>query len=87
MAALSFCERSGASIYSKVHIRTVGPEGRLPGGGIPTPAMCGYDLRGGWDIDGDVTEKSIRDGVEDQTAIGAVCDVCAEISHRKVEEA
>lgn len=47
---LAFCEPSSATVRSKEHIRVVGPEGFKYGGGIPTPALCGYDLRHGWDL-------------------------------------
>lgn len=47
---LALCETSTAGPLTPNHVRQVGPEGLKLGGGIPTPALCGRDLRGGWDL-------------------------------------
>ena len=49
-SGLAFCEHSMAGPTSPEHIRRVGPEGLLPGGGAPGTALCGRDLLRGWDL-------------------------------------
>ncbi len=56
----SFCEPSHATVYSRVHIRRVGPEGRKPGGGVPTLPLCGRDLAHGWDLPSQVTAERVE---------------------------
>lgn len=41
----AFCEPSNATPFSREHIRRVGAEGLKLGGGVPSPALCGADLR------------------------------------------
>lgn len=53
----SYCERPTAGPTSPVHIRVVGPEGRLLGGGITGKALCGLSLNHGWDLPGPVVEE------------------------------
>lgn len=48
----SACETVFAGPRSFWHIRQVGPEGLKPSGGVTSKALCGRDLRGGWDIPG-----------------------------------
>lgn len=47
---LSYCETAGASTYTPIHVRVVGPEGLKTGGGAPGAALCGRELRFGWDL-------------------------------------
>lgn len=51
---LAFCEPVTATTRSREHLRVVGPEGFQYGGGIPSPALCGADVRGGWDLNAPV---------------------------------
>lgn len=51
---LAFCEPVSATVRSREHIREVGPEGFKYGGGIPNAALCGADVRRGWDIKAEV---------------------------------
>lgn len=53
----AFCEAVTAGPLSPWHIREVGPEGRKPGGGVPNVALCGFDVRRGWDIQTAVTAE------------------------------
>jgi hypothetical protein len=46
----AFCEPISATTRSREHIRAVGAEGFKYGGGIPNRALCGWDVRGGWDL-------------------------------------
>lgn len=55
----AFCEPVWATPTSCEHIRTVGPEGLKLGGGAPNPALCGLDLRHGWDLKTEVTVESV----------------------------
>ena len=45
----AYCETVGATPWSPNHIRKV-TTGLKTGGGADTPALCGRDLHGGWDI-------------------------------------
>lgn len=47
---LAYCETSSATTFSPHHVRVVGPEGLKLGGGAPGSALCGRDLRHGWDV-------------------------------------
>lgn len=78
---LAFCERSMATEYSQNHIRQVGPEGLLPGGGVPGAALCGMDLHKGWDLPQvPVTVEMVRALREPRTGDGKVflCGGCAD---------
>ena len=59
---LSFCERVNAGPASPVHLRRVGPEGTKLGGGVPGAALCGRDLRHGWDLPQQVTDDLVERG-------------------------
>lgn len=60
MPLLAFCEPGNAMAMGKEHVRVVGPEGHKYGGGIPGAALCGRDLRKGWDLQRQVTADAIR---------------------------
>lgn len=77
MIKLSFCEPGGASPWTRTHLREIGPEGRMPGGGIPGKTLCDSNLRKGWDLDGDVTTASIQDALK--PGMGALCQTCGSI--------
>lgn len=72
----AFCESVHATPDSPVHLRAVGSEGLLPGGGIPTAALCGRDVHGGWDLAEDaVTPERVAE-LRDYTGIGRLCPAC-----------
>ena len=50
LPTLSWCETSLATTWSSQHLRVVGPEGPRLHGGAPGAALCGRDLRFGWDL-------------------------------------
>lgn len=72
---LAFCEPRPATTHSRIHVRVVGPEGRMYGGGIPGPALCGHDSLS-WDVEGPVTLPDLNAG-PDNGAIDRTCDGCA----------
>ena len=49
-ATFSFCEGSWATAISPTHIRRVGPEGLMPGGGVQVLTLCGRVFGNGWDV-------------------------------------
>jgi hypothetical protein len=51
---LSFCESSLATSISKWHIRELTREGRKPGGGADSTALCGRKVD--WDLNVKLTE-------------------------------
>lgn len=73
--SFTLCEPTWATPTSRVHVRLV-PPGDSPhlGGGVSTPALCGADLRGGWDLPGEVTEDRLRSRLGAET--GPTCPVC-----------
>lgn len=75
--ALAFCETSGASILSPVHIREIGVEGVLLGGGISGRALCGRDLALGWDLD--PTTMPVSEGhIDTSVDLNPTCARCAD---------
>lgn len=50
VVTLAYCETSSATVFSPFHVRVVGDEGLKTGGGAPGSALCGRDLRRGWDV-------------------------------------
>lgn len=70
----AFCEPASATTRSREHIRVVGPEGRRLGGGVLGPALCGFDLRGGWDLGSDVEERRIDTSAD----VNPTCVECAD---------
>lgn len=79
--AYSFCEHVGATDTSPIHLRSVGEEGQKFGGGVPGAALCGRDLRKGWDLPQAVTPDSVRFDITPRPGDGRVfgCLACAEI--------
>lgn len=75
---LSYCERVTATPMSPVHIRTVGPEGRKLGGGIPGPALCGAEVRNGWDLPTDVPTTLDQYAAIPQDRPGRMCLRCVD---------
>lgn len=73
----AFCESVHATPDSPVHLRAIGPEGLKPGGGIPTPALCGRDLHGGWDIPDDQVTAARVTALLEHTGPGRLCPSCA----------
>lgn len=55
----SFCEPVWASSISRWHIRKLSFKGSKYGGGADTPALCGLDLRCGWDLRVDITDHHL----------------------------
>ncbi len=55
--ALSFCESVQAPPNGRWHIRELSAKGPKYGGGADTPALCGRDLRGGWDLEVPYSEQ------------------------------
>lgn len=52
-AVLSLCETVTAGPLASNHVRRPGPEGLMPGGGIPGHAglaLCGQVVARGWDL-------------------------------------
>lgn len=49
-SSLAFCEGSWATDVGPWHVREVTDGVLYPGGGVPNPALCGRDLRRGWDL-------------------------------------
>jgi hypothetical protein len=78
--AFAFCEPVWATPTSHEHIRTVGEEGLKLGGGVPNPALCGRDLRHGWDLKMEVTTESVTSLASPREGDGRVflCPGCAE---------
>lgn len=76
--AYSFCEHVGATPTSPIHLRSVGEEGQKFGGGVPGAALCGLDLRKGWDLPQPVTPASVLADMTPRSGDGRVfgCTVC-----------
>ena len=76
---LAFCETVHATPISVEHLRVVGPEGLMLGGGAPGAALCGRDLAQGWDLQRPVTDETVaRLTTPDDTGRGALCAACAD---------
>lgn len=74
----SFCESVHATPDSPIHIRAVDVEGLKPGGGITTPALCGRDVHGGWDLENDaVTPRRVAE-LRELTGPGRLCPACVD---------
>lgn len=82
----AYCEPSHATTVSATHIRTVGPEGLMTGGGVPTPALCGRDLRAGWDLRS-VTARTLAEVRVDYDPNwpGHVCRTCRDLAREILE--
>ena len=68
----SFCESVAASGRSPWHIRALTDRGPKYGGGADTPALCGRDLHGGWDLEVDITPEHLEH----------CCRACADVYRR-----
>lgn len=81
MVQFAFCEPSWATAESPEHIREVGPEGLMPGGGVPVAALCGRDLAKGWDLAGAVTPETVQALASPRDGDGRVflCPPCADV--------
>ena len=77
VSELSYCERVTATPTSPVHIRMVGLEGRKLGGGIPGAALCGAEVRNGWDLPTDVPSTLAGYAEIPQDRPGRMCLRCA----------
>lgn len=83
MTVHAFCEPSTATPYSRIHIREVGPEGLLPGGGIKVGPLCNPDRGLGWDVR-EATVSEVRGWLDEMTkpgwrlVINPICRPCAE---------
>lgn len=75
MSEYAFCEPVWASTSSYEHIRQVPGDALKIGGGIEGPALCGFELRGGWDIPTGVTEQRVRRGLNAEC--NPTCPKCA----------
>lgn len=77
----SFCEHVDATPTSPIHLRVVGEEGQKFGGGVPGAALCGRDLRNGWDLPHAVTPATVRADMTPRPGDGRVfaCLGCAAI--------
>lgn len=76
---LAFCEPVYARPMGTEHIREVGPEGFKYGGGIPRPALCGFNVIKGWDMNRSVTGATIAALSEPRAEglKGWLCGECA----------
>jgi hypothetical protein len=76
--AFSFCEPVTAIAMGKWHIREVGPEGLKFGGGVPNDALCGRELRFGWDMEAVFTAERALSMVTPREGDGHVflCPAC-----------
>lgn len=76
----AYCEPTWATPLSKEHIRKVGPEGLMLGGGVPGEALCGRDLARGWDVPRNVDHTSALVLSSPRLGDGRVflCPVCAD---------
>lgn len=77
---LAFCEPVSATIRSKEHIRVVGPEGFKYGGGIPNVALCGANVRQGWDLRATVHPSQFMPDAE----INPTCQTCIHAYYARV---
>jgi hypothetical protein len=82
MSEYAFCEPVTATVRSYEHIRVVSDGILYLGGGVPTPTLCGYDLRRGWDVPTGVTERRVRAGLNAE--VNPTCPKCADIWGRSV---
>jgi hypothetical protein len=77
MAEYAFCEPVWATTRSREHIREVPGDQLKVGGGIDKPALCGFDLAGGWDIPRLIDELAVRRGL--RAECNPVCPRCADL--------
>lgn len=56
----AFCEPSTNTGIGVEHIRVVGPEGLLVGGGVKGPTLCGRTWPNGWDTQGEVNAETVN---------------------------
>lgn len=66
MDEFSFCENVHG--IGPWHIRRLGPNGRMLGGGIDTPFLCRKVITQGWDLSVIVNDHHLKH----------CCDLCAE---------
>ena len=78
--AYAFCEPVSATPTSYEHLRAVGPEGLKLGGGIDGAALCGFDLKHGWDTSTEVTDESVTALATPRSGDNRVflCPACAD---------
>lgn len=77
----AFCEPVTAAAMGKIHLRsTEGHPGSPAGLSAGTAALCGRDLRSGWDLELMATEESIAEAGRPRASDGHVwlCSLCAE---------
>ena len=55
----AWCEPATAGPMAPNHLRVIGEEGIKLTGGAPGSAMCGRDLRYGWDLKREVTPETV----------------------------
>lgn len=61
--AFSFCEPVTATSISPWHIRELTGKGRMLGGGIDTPSLCGrVEVNRGWDLETPINEFHLANG-------------------------
>jgi hypothetical protein len=85
-ATLAYCETSSATVLSPHHVRVVGPEGLKTGGGAPGSALCGRNLRHGWDIRETTAAELASDRVEpDRNHPGHTCRGCRDAALAPVQ--
>jgi hypothetical protein len=83
---LAYCETSSATVFSPHHVRVVGPEGLKTGGGAPGAALCGRDLRNGWDLRETTATELASDRVgPDRNHPGHTCRGCRDAALALVE--
>lgn len=75
---LAWCETVTAGPLAPNHLRLLEPgEDLRTGGGLFTPALCGRDLSGGWDLS--IAEMpAVRHRHATQAPTARVCVACAE---------
>lgn len=73
-AQFALCEPVSATTRSREHIRRVGPEGFKYGGGIPNEAICGANVRRGWDLRAPVHPSRFLPNAE----VNPTCEKCIE---------
>lgn len=82
---LTFCEPSPATTFSRMHIRVVGVEGRLYGGGITGSALCGHS-RLSWDVEGPPLILAQIQAQPQDGLVGRTCTACAEAATQLLTE-
>jgi hypothetical protein len=70
----AFCEPVWATTSSRTHIRLV-EGGRKLGGGIDSPALCGFDLARGWDLPRNLDAGVVSRTLDSQC--NPTCPACA----------